>query len=471
MAGKQVKETIRVLILEDNDVDSRLLSNTLLESSQYEYTIKVTETLKAALEVLASERFDIVLLDLNLSDSKGTDTVMRISQAKPDLPIIVITGEYDESKGIDALNKGAQEYLIKGGFSGKMLDKVIRYSVERKKTEKVLLEEQRIFSTVVGNLPGMAYRAYNDTRRTMEFISGGSFGLTGYDPEHLMNNTKMAYRDIIKKEDRDLVWYSIQNGVSEHKIYKMGYRISAADGREKWVWEQGQGVFTPDGKLLFLEGFIMDISDRKRTENELEHTISALAKTFEDMVHALALTVEMRDPYTAGHQKRVAQLSYALAKELDLGTETAQGVYLAGLVHDVGKIYIPVEILGSPRKLNDVEFSIIKTHSKVGFDILKNIKSPWPIAEVALQHHERINGSGYPEGICGDTILTESKIVSVADVVEAMASHRPYRAALGVDMALAEIRRNSGTCFDPKIVDACEVLFRKKSFDFSDPIS
>ena len=178
-------------------------------------------------------------------------------------------------------------------------------------------------------------------------------------------------------------------------------------------------------------------------------------------------TVEMRDPYTAGHQLRVADLACAIATEMGLAQETIEGIRMAGIIHDIGKLSIPAEILSKPTKLTTIEFSLIKEHSRSGYEMLKDVESPWPLAEIVYQHHERINGSGYPRNLKGDEILMEARIMAVADVVEAMASYRPYRPALGIDVALAEIEKNKGTFFDDAVADACLRLFREKGYQLT----
>lgn len=219
-----------------------------------------------------------------------------------------------------------------------------------------------------------------------------------------------------------------------------------------------------DEKILLAE-------ENKRYQNHLEQLVeqrtAELKKALFGIVTAMSVTVEKRDPYTAGHQLRVAQLAKAIAAKLHLPKEQIDGVYLAGVIHDVGKISIPAEILVKPSKLTKDEFSIIKTHPEVGYEILKNIEFPWPIATVVLQHHERLDGSGYPQGLKEPAILSEAKILAVADVVEAMATHRPYRPALGIGPALEEVSRNSGLRYDKEIVEICHGLFYLDQYQFS----
>ena len=176
--------------------------------------------------------------------------------------------------------------------------------------------------------------------------------------------------------------------------------------------------------------------------------------------------VETRDPYTAGHQRRVSTLARTIAQEMGFTNDVVDTIRMAGIIHDIGKISVPAEILSKPGKISDIEMSLIKVHSQSGYDILKEAELPYPIAEVVLQHHERLDGSGYPQGLKGDQILAEAKIISVADVVEAIASFRPYRPGFGIDIALGEIEKNKGILYDEKAVDVCIKLFQEKGFKF-----
>jgi len=204
--------------------------------------------------------------------------------------------------------------------------------------------------------------------------------------------------------------------------------------------------------------------ERDKIALEHEHHAEILRRGLEESIQAIAATVEARDPYTSGHQKRVADIATAIATAMGLDEDRIHGVHLAGVLHDLGKLRIPAEILSKPGKLSSIEYELIKGHSQAGYDILKDIHFPWPLARVVWEHHERVDGSGYPRGIKGDEMLLESRIMAVADVVEAMASHRPYRASLGIESALKEIQRGRGTAYDPVVVDACLKLFREGGF-------
>jgi HD-GYP domain-containing protein (c-di-GMP phosphodiesterase class II) len=200
---------------------------------------------------------------------------------------------------------------------------------------------------------------------------------------------------------------------------------------------------------------------------ELQISLEKLRKAMGWIIQAMSRTIETRDPYTSGHQRRVADLARSIAHEMGLPEDQVDGLRMAGIVHDLGKIAVPAEILSKPTKLSNIELALIKVHPQTSYDILKDIDFPWPVAEIVFQHHERMDGSGYPRGLKGDEIFLEARILMVADVVEAMASHRPYRPALGIDKALEEISQNKGILYDPEVVEVCLRLFRNKGYRFN----
>jgi len=233
-------------------------------------------------------------------------------------------------------------------------------------------------------------------------------------------------------------------------------------GRYSYAEKQ---VLIQKGRELHLDHRRLEQIVAERTAR-LQDTMKKLKKALDGIIQAVALTLETRDPYTAGHQRRVSKLACAVAKELRLPEEEIEGVRLAGIIHDLGKISAPAELLGKPCRLTVNEFNLIKDHPQVGYDILKDMEFPWPIAELVLQHHERMDGSGYPFGLSGQDILLGDRIIAVADVVEAMSSQRPYRLPLGIEKALKEISGNREALYDPEVVDACLKLFKEKGFEF-----
>jgi putative nucleotidyltransferase with HDIG domain len=262
----------------------------------------------------------------------------------------------------------------------------------------------------------------------------------------------------------DLMSKGMKGGKGEPIVVEL--QQVCKDGSKKWC--EVTAIFSADHDKHphGIIGVTRDISERKQAEEKLQRSYEKLRETMIATVNTLASTVEMRDPYTAGHQRRVTILACAMAEEIGLTEEQFDGLRMAGLVHDIGKFSVPVEILNKPGRISETEFSIIKHHSQAGYNILKEVEVPWPVAQIVLQHHERLDGSGYPQGLKNGGIMLEAKILAVADVVEAMASHRPYRPALGIDAALEEITKNKGILYEPEMVDVCKKLFTEKGFAF-----
>lgn len=218
-----------------------------------------------------------------------------------------------------------------------------------------------------------------------------------------------------------------------------------------------------NGKPAIL-GFAQDITDRQTQERQIHEYIARLERSVRGTLQVASRMVELRDPYTRGHERRVGELAAAIGSELGLPPDRVEGLRVAGSVHDIGKIAVPAEILSKPSRLSPAEYELVQQHARQGFAILDGIEFPWPVAQVTLQHHERMDGRGYPQGLKGDAILLEARILGVADTVEAMASHRPYRPGLGLDKALAEVEKQRGVSFDAAVVDACLRLFREKGY-------
>jgi putative nucleotidyltransferase with HDIG domain/PAS domain S-box-containing protein len=235
--------------------------------------------------------------------------------------------------------------------------------------------------------------------------------------------------------------------------------------KEFWIETYDKPIFS-EGELKYLIINWFDITGHKLMENDLKESYIRLKNTLQSTINALGNIVEKRDPYTSGHQKRVSKLAVAISEELGLGSGIIDCIKTASDIHDIGKINIPVSILTKPGKLTDIEFRMIKTHSEVGYEIVKEIEFQMPVAEIILEHHEKLDGSGYPRGLKDEDIMFESKILTVADVVEAMSSDRPYRPALGVDVAIDEIKKNRGRLYDPRVVDACISVLVKRGFKF-----
>ncbi len=467
------------------------------------------------------------------------------------------------------------------------LQSICRDITERKRAEELLRESEAHYRTLAENLPGIVYRVYVREKNRMQFFNRTATEVTGYATEELVAGDVCSLDPLIVSEDRERVIATVERAIAENRPFTVEYRLRHKSGDIRLLLEQGTPILGPDGKPLYIDGVVFDVTERKRAAQEIGRTKELLERMFESIhvlvaymdrdfnfirvnrayaeadgrapeffpgknhfalypgeeveaifrrvvetgepyvaierpfvyaehpergtsywdwrvepvkdaggrvesivftllnvtervltaqrlrqglertVEAIAATIEMRDPYTAGHERRVVELATAIARALGLAEEKIEGLRFAALVHDIGKIRIPAEILSKPTALSPIEFEMIKSHCQVGYDILKGIAFPWPVARIVLEHHERLDGSGYPSGLKGAQTLLESKILTVADVVEAMASHRPYRPALGIDAALAHLTEKRGLWYDPAAADACLRVFREKGFRFS----
>jgi len=316
----------------------------------------------------------------------------------------------------------------------------------------------------------------------------------GLDPIYKRVDSKKKMRVALENEKWDIVLsdYSMPNfsGLDALELFKQKdldipfILISGTIGEEIAVetMKKGGNDYIMKDKLARLAPSIRReiqeaktrkenrkfLKEKKKAEEELRESYQRLQKTLNGTINALSKTIEARDPYTSGHQKSVARLAKAIAIEMRIEKNKIHLIEMAALIHDLGKVIIPASILSKPGKITDLEFSFIKAHPQTGFEIIEDTGIPSGVADIILQHHERLDGSGYPEGLKGKGILIEAKILAVADVVEAMSSHRPYRSALGIDKAIEEIVKNKGKKYDPKVVAACVRLFREKDFKFND---
>jgi PAS domain S-box-containing protein len=360
---------------------------------------------------------------------------------------------------INTLITSSLQYDANGrviGFMGTIKD-----ITERKKSEEALKNSEAKYRNIFENSVEGIYQATIEGR----FITANTAlaRMAGYDsPEELIESIKdMGTQLYVHPDDRKRF---IE--IREAKGFVDGFEVEfyKKDGSTFWVVINARAVKDEQGKIIYHEGLIEDITIRKHAEEQLHQTLDRLKKAVGATIQVLMSAVESRDPYTAGHQKRVADLARTIATEMGLAPDKIEGIRMAGSIHDIGKLSIPAEILSKPTKLTDIEFSLIKEHSQSGYEMLKNVESPWPLAQIVYQHHERINGSGYPRNLKGDEILIDARIMAVADVVEAMASHRPYRPTLGIEAALEEIEKNKGILYDDVVAEACLRLFREKGY-------
>ena len=331
---------------------------------------------------------------------------------------------------------------------------------ERREIEQRLIDSEKNYRTIFETTGSAMMILEEDT--TISLMNTYSEVLSGYKKEEIEG--KVSWMKLVHKDD-------IEQMRSYHYSRRLDPALAPNAYEFRLVDKQGNikniylniAMFPGTKKSVVA---LIDITERKRTEEALQESFEKLRRTLHGTVQAMAMTVEIRDPYTAGHQRRVANLARTIAQEMGLSPDQIDALLMAGVIHDIGKISIPAEILSKPTKLNDIELQLIHVHSQVGYDILNEIEFLWPVAKIVLQHHERMDGSGYPNGIKGDEIMIESRILAVTDVVEAIASHRPYRPAQGINVALEEISMNRGILYDADVVDACLRLFNEKGFRF-----
>lgn len=327
------------------------------------------------------------------------------------------------------------------------------------------IASQHRFVSMADNVPELLFQLAADAAGGWRFAyaSGGAATVLGLPPDVLVAEAGLLFGGLAEDDRRALAtalaaW---ERGARLHQAL----RWTAPHGDPRHLLVNAMAVIGEEGGPVW-DGALQDISEQVRLQEESRRNLLRLNKSMEDAIQAVAATIEQRDPYTAGHQRRVAELAMRLAAALELPEDTIHGIRLTASIHDIGKIRVPAELLSYPGKLPEVEFALIRQHPRVGYEILKNVDFPWPVAEMVYQHHEHLDGSGYPRGLMGEQIMLGARIITVADVVEAIALHRPYRAGLGIEAALAEIADHRGTHYDPAVVDACLRLFRADGYRF-----
>jgi PAS domain S-box-containing protein len=326
------------------------------------------------------------------------------------------------------------------------------------------LASQHLLVSLADNVPEMLFQLvrYPDGEETFSYVSRGARAVLGMAPEALQVDVR-AFRDKMPAEDRDALMAQLTDSAANGSRITHEFSWPGPDGTARALSINAMPTLFPDGTVTW-DGAIQDITERKEAEEERRRNAEKLKTALVQTIQAVSHTVEKRDPYTAGHQRQVALLAAEIGREMGLPEDCIDGLYMGGLIHDIGKISVPAEVLTRPGRLSEIEFALIKTHPEAGYDIIKGVDLPWPVAQMILQHHERLDGSGYPRGLKDDQIIPEARILAVADVVEAMAAHRPYRPSRGLEEALEEIERNAGRSFDPEAVSACLRLFRDKGF-------
>jgi PAS domain S-box-containing protein/putative nucleotidyltransferase with HDIG domain len=414
---------------------------------------------------------DIILADYKLPTYDGTQALQALKSIAPLVPYIVVTGTLGEEKTVELMRNGAVDYVLKDRLA--RLPEAIRNALEkaesnrqRKEVQQKLIESEAMLreAQAISHIGSWCWELADDRIHWSE----ESCLILGLEHDCGSHDLISFIETIVFEEDRSRVKRQFEDARTGRSEYKCEFRIRRLDGNIRWVQGHGKLILDGEGKPLRLSGTNLDITERKEAEIERTGMLNKIERNLMQFVSAFTRVVEQRDPYTAGHQFRVADLAFAIAKEMGVDAHRSKGVHLAGMMHDIGKISIPAEILSKPGRLNEIEYMMVRMHAEAGYQILKGIDFPWPIADMVRQHHERIDGTGYPLKLKGEEILLEGRILAVADVVEAMSSHRPYRAGLGMETALKEISSHKGDQFDQAVVEACIRLFKEKGFTFSE---
>jgi len=425
------------------------------------------------MELFRHEHPDLALLDLRMPEMDGLEVLDLMLKEQPDMPVIILSGVGTMKDAIDTLRLGAWDYMTKPIMDMELLEHAVNKALERAE----LLQEHKRYQERLEELVEERTKQLKDSEEQYQDLYDNApdmfVSVDAKTAEILVCNqtvaTKLGYskEDIVGQPIFDMyhpdcmenVHKAFKAFVETGEVHNEELQLKRKDGSKIDVSLNVTAVRDKEGRILHSRLAWRDITERKLAEKAIHE---GLSKTVEAVVKAL----EARDPYTAGHQRRVSKLAVAIARELGWESDRIEGLRFGAMIHDIGKINTPAEMLVKPAKLNDIEYSLIQGHSQVGYDILKDIKFPWPIADIAHQHHERLDGSGYPQGLKDDEIGMEVRIVAVADVVEAMSSHRPYRPALGMEAALKEIKTQRGILFDSTVVDACLKICAEENFDF-----
>ena len=444
-----------ILIVDDDPKIRKTLSDILKTKG---YTPRTAATGKEALDKVREEGPALALIDLKLKGMSGLEVIRGIKEYSPGTECIVITGYASQESAIEAVNLGAYSYVRKP-YDMEQLLLTVRRAIEKQEAEEALRVSEENFRRSIDESP-LGVRVVSPEGETL-YANRATLDIFGYDSIEewqttptVKRYTEQSYAEFkVRREKRRL-------GEDDSPEYEIDIVRKEGEVRHLQVWRTRVLWNGKEHHQLCY----MDITESKRSEKQLQETLESLRKAVGATIQVMVSAVETRDPYTAGHQIRSADLARTIATEMGLPQEKIDAIRIAGSIHDIGKLSIPAEILSKPTKLSEIEFSLIKEHARKGFEMLKDVESPWPLAEIVYQHHERMDGSGYPRNLKRDDILIEARILAVSDVVEAMASHRPYRPGLGIDVALDEIEKNRGIYYDNAVADACLRLFREKGY-------
>ncbi|WP_432738762.1 HD domain-containing phosphohydrolase [Maridesulfovibrio sp. FT414] len=450
------RKSARILIVEDEAIVALDIRGRLTALG---YTVVgVAPSGEKAIQLAAEHVPDLILMDIMLEGiMDGIDTAAVIKEHQS-IPVIYLTAYADNETLTRAKVTEPFGYIIKP-FEDRELNLTIEMALYKHKAERTLNENRRWLTTTFNSIGDAVIttdrhgfiKSVNKAASVMlgnnvDFLYGKDFA----DKIHIVNPSTLKPVKLFENYGSGAI---IDDAVLQTRDRVIPVSVNISNIEET-------------NNIIGIVIVLRDISQLKNSEAALKNSLKQLRRTFEETVVSLTAMSEKRDPYTSGHQQRVAELACRIAVKLNMSAEEINCIRIAGILHDIGKISIPAEILSKPTRLTDLEMGLMKTHSEAGYEIIKSISFPWPVAQIVLQHHERMDGFGYPKGLSGDQILKEARIIAVADVVEAMSSHRPYRAALGLPKAMDEIIRGRGTSYDAQVVDACTQVIENDKFSF-----
>ena len=451
-------ESKTILIVEDEKIIAEDIRKTL---TKFKYNVSdIVASGEKAIQIAKENRPDMILMDIMIEGKiNGLEAAKHIYR-EHGIPIIFLTAYANEKFLKQASEAAPFGYLIKP-FEDRELRSTIEMGFYKSKMEIALRKNRNFLWKVIDTVPNNIF--VKDKNGKYLMANNSVAELYNTTPKKMIGKTDLELISKSKIKDEDLE-YLIRDDINvingKKKILVPEESLTLDDGKKIWFQTTKVPLDSPDVPEVLL-GVHVDIT-------ALKNSFHRLQELMEEIVNGLVLAVEKRDPYTAGHQRRVSLLANAIAAKMGLEKNRADGLRIAAIVHDIGKINVPAEILSKPGKLSNAEFELIRIHPQAGFEILSTINFPWPVAEIVLQHHEKVDGSGYPNGLKGDEIYLEARIIAVADLVEAFVSHRPYRPALGIDYALKEINLQKGILFDKDVVEACLELFNNNEFSFPD---
>ncbi len=449
--------TARILVVEDEGIVAQSIQN-MLNNLGYD-VCGIALTGKAAVRKAGETQPDLVLMDIKLKgDMDGVDAAEQILELF-DLPVVFLTAYVDEATLRRAKITQPFGYLLKP-FEEQDLHSTIEIALYKSKMDRKLKEREHWFSTVLQSIGDGVI--VTDKGGKVTFMNPVAEELSGKKLEKVSGKSMKGNFNITNEETVLSKLYNGRKPIDKSNLHRINQSVLSKENRKIPIDCNNAPILDDKGSMLGNVLVFRDITERVDAQEELRQSFIKTQRVLEETIHAISRIVETRDPYTAGHQQRVANLACAIATEMGLPDDQIDGIRFAGAIHDIGKLFVPAEILSKPTKLNDAEMVLVKSHPKVGYEILKGIEFPWPVAEIILQHHERMLGDGYPNGLKGPEILLGARILAVADVVEAMSSHRPYRPALGINKALEEISVYRSYSYDPDVVDACLRIFEKK---------